>query len=70
MITVVITVRVCTLWGSDVYYNSCDKMSKQVENFIREAIKNIKEKKRKKCNLAAIKKYLEDENSLPDDLEQ
>ncbi len=45
-------------------------MSKQVENFIREAVKNIKEKKRKKCNLAAIKKYLEDENSLPDDLEQ
>ena len=53
----------------DVDYNSCDKMSKQAENCIREAIKNIKEKKRKKCNLAAIKKYLEDESSLPIDLE-
>lgn len=49
--------------------NSCDKMSKPTENCIREAIKNIKEKKRKKCNLAAIKKYLEDESSLPIDLE-
>ena len=52
-------------------HNSCDKMSKQAENCIRKAIKNIKEKKRKKCNfnLAAIKKCLEDEGSLPIDLE-
>ena len=53
----------------DVNWIHCDKMSKQAENCIKEAIKNIKEKKRKKCNLAAIKKYLEDENSLPLDLE-
>ena len=53
----------------DVNYKSCDKISKQADSCIREAIKNIKEKKRKKCNLAAIKKYLGDESSLPIDLE-
>ena len=52
-----------------VNYNSCDKMSKQAENSIREAIKNIEKKKREKCNLAAIKKYLEYESSLLIDLE-
>ena len=36
-------------------YKRCDKMSKQADNCIREAIKNMKEKKRKKCNLAKNK---------------
>ena len=61
--------RYDTLYIRHTIRLSCDKMPNLVENCIREAIKNIKEKKRKKCNLAAIKKYLEDENSLPDNLE-